>query len=221
MFKIQKFDLLVSIYTFCIVAAELLGPKTVPILQLGGLKLNASIGILFVPLIFTITDVITEIYGKERARSVIRSGLVVIFLILVASLLAIHLPASPRFAGSEAAYDEIFGKSARISAASLTAFAFAEFLDVYIFHRIRQKMGKSALWLRNNASNFAAQLVDTTLFISLAFYTLGRPFGDNLSFLVGLIIPYWLLKCSLSIIETPLVYLGVRWLRSDKESKRT
>lgn len=118
---------------------------------------------------------------------------------------------------SNEAYTTIFGLSARISAASLIAFAIAEFTDVIVFVKIRQALGKKALWLRNNASNFVAQFVDTTVFMTLAFYAFNRDFNSNLVFLVSLIIPYWLLKCFMSIVETPLVYLGVRWLKTEKK----
>lgn len=216
MSKIVKFDLLISIYIFCIAVAKLMGAKTFPLVKIFGYQLNASVAIFVVPLIFTINDVITEVFGKERIRSIIRSGLVVIALILLFSLFATNLPPSTRFQRSEASYDAIFGLSARIAAASLTAFTIAEFLDVYIFVKVRVWLGKKALWLRNNASNFASQLIDTVVFMTLAFYAFNKPFADNLAFLFSLILPYWLLKCTMSILETPLVYLGVKWLKSDK-----
>ncbi|HLD01453.1 MAG TPA: queuosine precursor transporter [Patescibacteria group bacterium] len=216
MFKIQKFDLLVSFYIFCIAVSELMGAKTFPLAQVFGFKLNASVAIFVIPLIFTINDVITEVFGKERARSVVRSGLLMIGLLLIVSLAFTALPPSPRFSASESAYDTIFMKSARIAAASLIAFGLAEFLDVYIFAKLREKLGKKSLWLRNNASNFVSQLLDTTVFMFLAFYALDQGLSSNLGFLISLIIPYWLLKCFMSIIETPLVYLGVRWLKDEK-----
>jgi hypothetical protein len=213
MFRIEKFDFLVSLYIFCIAVSELMGAKTFPLVKVFGYQLNASVAIFVLPLIFTINDVITEVYGKERTRSVIRSGLFIIFLILLFSLLATNLPPSLRFQSSEASYDKIFGLSARIAAASITAFALAEFLDVFIFAKIRQRLGKKALWFRNNASNFVSQFMDTTVFMFLAFYSFDKSFDNNIGFLVSLILPYWLLKCFMSVIETPLVYLGVKWLR--------
>lgn len=213
MFKIEKMDLLVAIYIFCIIVSELMGAKIFPLLDLGFYKLNASVAIFLIPLLFSINDIIIEVHGAERARSVVRSGLLIIGLLLGFIMLAINLPPSMRFLETESAYDTIFGKSARIAIASLTAFALADFLDIYIFSKIRKKLGKSKLWLRNNASNFVAQLIDTTVFMTLAFYAFDRGFADNWGFLVSLIIPYWLLKCSMSIIETPLVYIGVKWLK--------
>jgi len=217
MVKMQKMDLLIALYIFCIAVSELMGAKTFPLIKILGYQLNASVAIFVLPLLFTINDVITEVYGKERTRSIIQAGMIVIALILGFSLLATALPPSMRFTPSEKAYDEIFLKSARISAASLVAFAIAGFLDVQVFARLRERLGKKALWFRNNASNIVSQLADTTLFITLAFYAFDRSLGANASFLISLIIPYWLLKCSASILETPLVYLGVKWLREDKK----
>lgn len=216
MFAIKKFDLLVSVYIACIAIAELMGGKTFPLATMFGYQLNASVAILILPLIFTINDIITEVYGKERTKSVVRSGLVIVLMILLFSLLATNLPPSVRFQSSESAYDKIFGLSARIAAASLTAFTIAEFLDIYIFSKIRQLFGKKRLWLRNNLSNFVSQFIDTVVFMSLAFYSFDKPFDNNIAFLWSIILPYWLLKCGMSVIETPFIYLGVRWLQKDK-----
>lgn len=215
MFKVNKLDLLISIYIFCIAVSELMGGKTFAILA-SPIKLNASVAIFVIPLIFSINDIITEVMGAQRARSVVRSGLVVIFLIIIFSILATMLPPSTRFMSSEASYDKIFTISIRIAIASLISFAFADFLDVYIFAKLRESLGKSNLWLRNNLSNFISQFFDTTLFITLAFYTIDRSIGANFSFLFSLILPYYLLKCFMSVIETPFVYLGVRWLKEGR-----
>lgn len=208
----QKMDFLAGMYVFGIVVSELMGSKTFPLLTIGTFHLNASVAIFLIPILFTINDVIIEVYGAERARGVVRTGLFMIGLLFLFILLAINLPPSSRFIESNDEYQYIFGKSARISLASLTAFAVADFLDIFIFSKIRKRLGKSKLWLRNNASNFIAQLIDTALFMTLAFYAFDRGFDENFSFLVSLIIPYWLLKCSMSVVQTPLVYLGVKWL---------
>lgn len=52
----------------------------------------------------------------------------------------------------------------------------------------------------------------------LAFYAFDKPFISNVNFLASLILPYWLLKCLMSVIETPFVYLGVNWLKKDNSS---
>lgn len=213
MLRIEKLDLLVAVYIFCICAAELMGAKTFPLIKLFGFQFNSSVAILVLPLIFTINDIVLEVFGRERARSIVRSGLVVVFLILIFSLISTNLPPSVRFKPNEVHYDAIFGLSARIAAASLTAFIIAEFTDLFVFSKIRERFGKKALWLRNNASNFISQGLDTFIFMFLAFYAFEKPFDANFVFLISIILPYWFLKCVMSVIETPFVYAGVKWLK--------
>lgn len=214
--KLKKLDLLIAFYITCLVISEAMGAKTFPLVKIFNYQLNASVAIITIPIIFTINDVITEVYGKERTRSIIRSGLFMIVFLMLFSVFATSVNPSTRFANSEASYDLIFHKSLRISAASLIAFTLAEFMDVFIFTRIRTKLGRSRLWLRNNLSNWIAQLLDTNIFMFLAFYEISDSFNSNFEFLIGLIIPYWLLKCFMSVIETPFVYAGVRWLKGTK-----
>lgn len=220
MFKIQKMDFLVGIYIFGIIVSELMGIKTFPLVTIGDFTLNASVAIFLIPLLFTINDVIIEVHGAERARSVVRTGLFTIVLLFGFLMLSLALPPSGRFSEHNEAYKEIFGKSARITFASLTAFALADFLDILLFAKIRQKLGKSKLWLRNNASNIVSQFIDTTIFMTLAFWAFDKSADSNFAFLTSLIIPYWLLKCFMSAIETPLVYVGVKWLRSDEKKSK-
>lgn len=214
--SIRKFDFLVSLYIFCIVATELMGAKTVPLFKIGGYQLNGSVSLLLLPLVYSINDVITEVFGKERTKSLIRSGIVMVLLTLLCSVIFTGLPASTRFAPTEAAYETVFQVSARFSLASLIAFIISEFTDVYIFAMMRQKLGQSRLWLRNNLSNFVSEFLDTAIFMVLAFWAFDKGLGDNVSFIVSISLPYYLLRCVMSIIETPLVYAGVKWLRNEK-----
>jgi queuosine precursor transporter len=214
-FGIQKLDLLVSFYIFCIVVTELMGAKSFPLAHVGGFHLNASIAIFFFPFVYLINDIIIEVFGKDKAKSIVRSSWIMVALLFVFTMFATALPPSTRFMPKEAAFDVIFSQSARISAASLTAILIADLLDIYVFSYLRKKLGKKSLWLRSNASNIIAQFVDTTTFMVLAFYAVDKSLGDNAAFLVSIILPYWGVKCAMSIIETPLVYLGVRWLKSD------
>lgn len=220
MFGIRKFDLVMALYIFGVMVAELMGSKTFQLTNFSWMHLNASVAIFVMPLLFTMTDIVVEVHGKKRARSMVLSGLIVVALLILYALIATHLPPSNRYASSEASYDAIFGASARIAAASLIAFAAAELLDVAVFSKLREKLGKKELWLRNNLSNFISQLFDSTIFIVLAFYSLNESFSSNTAFLLSIIIPYWLIRCFLSVVETPLVYLGVWWLKNDKNDKK-
>jgi len=209
----NKLDFTVALYIGLLSVAELMGGKTFPVADIFGYQLNASTAIFVMPFLFTVNDMVTEVYGPERTRSIIRTGLVVVALFSLCAMLFTALPPSKRFAPTEAAYDTIFRQSARISLSSLIAFAVSEMTDVMVFMKIREKLGKKALWLRNNVSNFAGQFFDTVIFMTLAFYAFDKPFSQNWGFLVSIIIPYWLTKCAMSVVETPLVYAGIRWLK--------
>src|SRR6476661_1549236 len=114
---IRKFDLLVALYIFGVMVTELMGAKTFPVATVGHTHLHASVALFVLPLLFTITDVIVEVKGKERARSVVFSGLIMVALLVLLSLLATHLPPSQIFASKEAAYETIVSASIRLSLA--------------------------------------------------------------------------------------------------------
>ena len=202
----HKLDLLLAIYITSIVAAELMGSKTFPLFFL-----NASVAIFTLPIIFIINDVVIEVEGKARALNFMRSSLVILIFLALFNLLAISLPPSTRSEAFEPAYQTIFAKSLRMTLASLVAFFLAERLDIFVFSKIRARLKNSGLWLRSNVSNILSLFVDTSIFMFLAFFD-----GKNAIFVWSLILPYWGLKCFFSMVETPLTYLAVNWLRKSK-----
>jgi len=204
--RTRKLDLLLATYIMAVVAAELMGVKTFPLWIF-----NASVAIFTLPITFIINDIVTEVEGKARAISFMRSTFFILLLLSLFNVLALALPPSTRAAAFEPAYQEIFGKSLRMTLASLTAFFLAERLDIIIFSKIRARFKNSGLWLRSNASNIVSMFADTTIFMFLAFFD-----GHNATFIWSLILPYWALKCTFSITQTPLTYAGVNWLRKDE-----
>ncbi len=204
-------DFLVALYITCLALAEIMSMKTIPLLKIFNYQLNVSVGIFVFPILFAINDVITEVKGKARAKQLVYSSLIMVALIMVYSIFVTYLPESARFKDGEA-YNLVFAKAARISLASLIAFVVSGLLDVAIFHRIKMKTKGKMLWLRSNLSNFISQLLDTFIFASIAFYSFQDGINVNISFILSIVIPYWLLKCFMSVVETPLTYWGVKWL---------
>ena len=123
--------------------------------------------------------------------------------------LARILPPASFYKGNEA-FNLVFKNSMRIIVASLSAFFISELLDIAIFSKIKEKL-RRFLWLRSNVSNIISQLIDTTVFIFIAFY-LAQP-GYDIGKMFSLIFPYWGLKILFSVVETPLTYIGVYWLK--------
>lgn len=166
-----------------------------------------SVAIFLLPLIFSINDIVIEIYGKKIAKTVYRIGLGCIVGLIGFSILATWLPSSQLFSGSETAYDQIFHQTTRIALASIVAFGISDLLDIVIFARLRERIKN--LGLRSNISNILSQFIDTTTFVYLAFFT--ATFGHAMVW--GIILPYWIFKCCMSVITTPFVYLGVKWAK--------
>jgi len=218
---VLKSDILVGLYVFCIITAELMGSKTFPLFKIFNFNLTGSIGMFLMPWIFSINDIFTESFGLKHTKNLAKISLLVVSLLILLAAFAVVLPPSSRYAATNEAYKTIFSQSIRISIASLIAMAISNFGDIVFFWRLKQKMSKYGLWFRNNLSNILATLLDTVVFMTLAFYDPSHTFSNNFHFLIGLITPYWLLKVSMSVISTPFVYQGIKWLKNDDKKLST
>ncbi|WP_144461156.1 queuosine precursor transporter [Siminovitchia fortis] len=158
---------------------------------------------------YPITDTITEVYGKNAARKTVMTGLITQFLAIIFIYVTMKLPPAP-FYENQAAFETIFSAGFRVTLASLLSFLISQNLDVTVFHRLKKRHGEKKLWIRNNASTMISQLVDTTIFITIAFYGT-MPFGA----LIGLILSQYSFKFVVAILDTPLVYLLVTICRRE------
>ena len=213
-----KSDLFVALYFFCLVSAELLGAKTFPIFEIFGYKLNGAVGMLLIPFIYSINDIFFEVYGEQRTKNLAKLSVIILLMLTIFVFVAVSLPASTRFEPLSSSYNNIFYQSIRISVASLVALALSNFLDVVIFSKLKKRFKTVGLWFRNNLSNIVSLFIDTVVFMSLAFYALDQSVSNNIIFLSGIILPYWFLKSVVSAFGTPLVYWGVKWLRTPDRS---
>jgi len=196
---------LISVFIGMLVGMNLLGGKIITIFGV-----SASVAVFIVPLAFAITDISTELYGRSFSRKLTFAGMFTLLILLVYSIIFVSLDPNPRFTHDEA-YRTIFGTSLRIMLASITAFGLAQLQDILLFERIRNMTKGKYLWLRTNLSTFASELVDTTVFMFIAFYMVSPKF--DAFFVIKMIIPYLLLKLVFAVLITPAIYAGVRILR--------
>ncbi|MDO8594032.1 MAG: queuosine precursor transporter [bacterium] len=197
-----KLVTLISLFVGMLVGMNLLGGKIITIFGIA-----SSVAVFMVPLTFAITDISTELYGKKFTRQLTLAGMITLGVLMIYSAIFVVLPPNTRFAADET-YRTVFGSSLRIIIASIAAFGLAQLQDVFIFERIRRMTKGKYLWIRTNVSTFASELVDTTVFMFIAFYMITPKF-DAL-FVVKMIIPYLLLKIAFAVLITPAVYGGVR-----------
>lgn len=203
----KKVLIALAVYLSSLFAANTLGLKIMPFL----FGTHLSVAVFSFPIVFITTDVIGELYGKKVARFFVISGIVSIALFLFYSLISIAMPWAEAGLWAKESYETIFGVSMRIALASLAAFAIAQYQDVFSFFFFKKYFGKF-FWLRSNLSNIWSQLLDSTIFMVIAFYGV---YETNV--LISIIFTWWLYKVAMGFAYTPLSYLALRLLR-DKET---
>lgn len=132
--------------------------------------LPTTLGTALYGVIFFLTDVLGERYGKSAAFAAVRRAIAaaIIFQILLqATRIAIPINDAQSISN---AMSSVFAFSGRIVAASLVVYAISQTLDVWLYHGIRLITKGKHLWLRNTGSTVISQAVDTWLFTFLAFY---------------------------------------------------
>jgi len=183
---------LIGLYIACELIANVTASKPV------------SIGMIVVPaavfiytLTFTLIDLINERLGKEGAKRVIYSAFAANLLLAAYCQLAISMPSAPFYGGQEA-FSRVLGATPRIVLASLAAYAISSLIDTEVFAWWKEKVGRGK-WARVIVSNAVSTLVDSVLFISIAFY--------NVMPLCPLIRGQYLVKMGITVVSIPLIYL--------------
>ncbi|MFQ5867531.1 MAG: queuosine precursor transporter [bacterium] len=193
----KAYILLIAIFVGGLVIAGVLASK---IVNVAGLTVPA--GVLAYSITFPITDIICEVWGRKRGKYVVFSGFMTLLVVLGLIRLALLWPRAP-FWTQEEAFARILGSTSRIIIASFIAYLVSQYHDIWAFHFWRKVTKGKYLWLRNNASTFVSQFIDTSIFITIAFY------GSMPVF--TLIKGQYIIKLLIAILDTPVVYCGV-WL---------
>jgi|TARA_B110000116_G_scaffold102926_1_gene89627 uncharacterized integral membrane protein (TIGR00697 family) len=204
-FKDQFFLVLVGIFIASLITCNLIANKFVAV-DMGFRVFIISAGILPYPLTFLVTDLISELYGQKKANLVVFSGFIASLFVLLFLWLGGQFNAIPESLVSDSIYNSVFRNAWRLIAASMIAYLFAQVIDVRIFHFWKKLTNGKHLWLRNNGSTIASQLVDTTLVICILFVGVW-----NSDQILSAIIDGWLFKMLMALIDTPIIY-GVIYL---------
>jgi len=194
-------EIAVGIFAALAVLANVLAVKRIAVGALIG-----PAGVLVYSSTFLITDILGEIYGKEYGKRAVIAGFFANIVALVSILIAVSWQPAPSYVMPpelEKAFEEIFSFAPRIVIASMIAYLISQTHDVYAFHFWKVKTGGKYLWLRNNASTMVSQLIDTVLFITIAFY--GVVPGEAL---VGMILGQYIIKVAIALLDTPFMYLA-------------
>lgn len=174
--------------------------------QIFDIDIEFVIGVLPYPITFLCTDLISEIYGKKRANAVVWVGVLLNAWVLLILWLGDILPSKP---GSDhSVFDTIKGFTYAATFASMAAYLTAQFIDVKVFHLVKKLTKGKYLWLRNNASTMASQLVDSVVVTTIVYFTSTAYDGKDL---FVLIYSLYIIKLIVAVCDTLPFYLLVQF----------
>jgi len=195
-------DVIAGIFVTTVLVSNLAAAK---LFSLGPATFTA--GILVFPISYIFGDVLTEVYGFNRARRVIYVGLLANIFMALVLWVAIQLPPAQGW-NLQAEFAAIHRLIPRIVIASLIAYVAGEMVNSFIMSKLKVRTIGRYLWLRTISSTVAGQFVDTSIFILIGF---AGVFETNM--LVTATISAWIFKVSYEALATPLTYIVVRKLK--------
>lgn len=157
------FQFLLSTFIAAIVVSNVITGK---LIQVGRFTLPGAT--LLYPITFLITDIVGEIWGKDRGFRLVLWGFYGNVILLLGSLFILRAPA-PGFFENQSAYEVVLGSTPRIILASMVAYLFSQLHDVWSFAYWKERTQGKHKWIRNNVSTMVSQLIDTSIFVLIAF----------------------------------------------------
>ncbi|KKQ40643.1 MAG: hypothetical protein US58_C0014G0005 [Candidatus Magasanikbacteria bacterium GW2011_GWA2_37_8] len=168
-------------------------------------------GTLLFPLSYIFGDILTEVYGYKRSRKTIWLGFFCAALMSVVLIVVGMLPAAADW-GNQDAYNKILGLTPRIVLASLIAFWCGSFSNSFILAKLKVFTAGKWLWVRTVGSTVVGELIDSALFVVIAFSGL-MPTAA----LITIIISNYLFKTGVEVLFTPITYKVVGWLKKKEQ----
>ena len=203
------FLILSGLFIAALVCCNLIFQKFFTWTPFGIYTFEISAGIIPYPITFLVTDIISEVYGKKKANKVVTSGLVASVFVLGIVMIANSAPATEWSPVDNATFSDVFGLTGIAVGASMLAYLLAQFVDIRIFHFWKKLTQGKHLWLRNNASTFSSQLVDTAT-VLLLLCSAGAIEWDKFGVLL---LNGFLFKIIMAVIDTPILYLVIGVIR--------
>jgi uncharacterized integral membrane protein (TIGR00697 family) len=164
-------------------------------------------GAVLFPLSYVLGDVITEIYGFRAARKIIFVTFAMNLLVVLALFAVQVLPPGPGWE-NQAAYEAIIGFMPRLVAGSLIAYLIGQLVNASVFAKIKVATKGRKLWLRALGSSFVGDLLDTVIFVSIAFYGV-----ISTGQFVGLIGIAYVTKLAGETVLLPVTYRAVKFMK--------
>jgi len=198
-----------GIFIWIPIATILANIQVIKIVQLFGF--TATLGNIAYASLFLATDILSENHSKKDAHLAVLTGFLTMLLtILIMSLALAFKPDPSDFV--QPSLKVIFGYMPRVLAGSLSAYLVSQLYDVASYHFLmKRKPGTRWLWLRNNVSTLVAQLLDTMIFTTIAFYGVFEA-----PVFWSIVWTTYVLKALTAFLDTPCLYLAKYWHKNHK-----
>ena len=206
------YDFVMAAYVCILLCANLIGPaklSTVHVPAIGNVTFLA--GVLFFPISYIFGDILTEVYGYARDRRCVWAGFAALAFAALMAGVIVKLPPAEHWDG-QGAVEAIFGNTWRIVAASITAFWCGSFVNSFVVAKMKLLTNGRMLWSRIIGSTLCGELVDSTLFYTIAFYGLWDTHR-----VTQVLLTQYVLKSGWEIIMTPVTYRIVRFLKRTEQ----
>ncbi len=180
--------------------AGVLGSKQVGLGSLPGVgALAVEAGIFPFLLLVALSSAVAELYGRATADRLVRFGFIPLITAIALTFIVIQLPTDAgMYEPAKEAFPIILGQSGRLMAAGIVAYGVSLSLNVFLFSKLTQA-GTGLIAVRAAIASTLSQIVDTLIFITVAFYGV-RPIAD-------LIVGQAIAKVILSIVMVPLLIM--------------
>lgn len=173
--------------------------------------MEATLGNIVYATGFLATDILSELYGKRESYKAVAIGFFSLLSMTLLMQLALFFEPSASDIAQES-LSTIFSLMPRIALASLVAYLVSNLHDVWAFDLWKRlKPGRHTLWMRNNFSTFISQLIDTIIFVTIAF---SGVYDRQVLWQIAL--STYLLKWVVAVFDTPCIYLARSWYERAK-----
>ena len=206
--RVKLFVILAAVFVTALVVGDIISVKLVQV-HLGPVTAVLSVGMLPFPITFLLTDILNEFYGKRAARYVTLVGFAMALFSIAVIYAAIALPWAPFTTGegwtgaTQRTFDNVFGGSQRILFASVTAYLVGQFIDIFVFNRLKRLTRNRHIWLRATGSTVVSQLIDTVVVQQLAWTGV-----LSQAQIWDIVVTSYFFKLLIAVGLTPLVYAG-------------
>ncbi|KKQ47860.1 MAG: Conserved hypothetical integral membrane protein [Candidatus Woesebacteria bacterium GW2011_GWC1_38_13] len=196
--RYKKPDLLIALYVTFILVAQILAAK-VSAFNLGFKEFYGPSGVLVFSITYLLTDIVNEKFGRKETHKMVAIAFVTQIAMVFFIWLGTIFPAAP-FWTLQSSWQQIFGLVPRITLASWVAFLISENFDAYMFYLFKKITKGKHLWMRNVFSSIPALLLDSLIFIPIAFL--------GVMPLLPLIVGQTAVKWLVGLINIPFMYLN-------------